>query len=752
MKRFFQNFPGFTSNRLVSKKRKPASRRVHLALEALEDRRLMAAGPPIPAGISLNAYGTVNINCGDHDDIAKVDIVTYLGTGRVGGMKKVRVTLQHVESITVQGDTSSWIVDDQQKEYDLAAVHKINFFGYGGSDTFINNTSIMSSAAGGDGDDHLVGGDGSDTLTGGVGQDQLEGRGGPDKLMGGVNNDQLEGGLGDDTLQGDAGSDTYVYSGQLLGTDKIVEAANVDSDTLDFTQYVFGLTLDLTKTSTQTIHWLGALPDTRLMLSDASGIENVWGSNYGDTIKGNSRNNVIYGQGGDDVIQGWTGNDSLHGGEGHDMIYGDCLWPAPNQKYGGAGADQIFGEGGNDTIHGGGGDDTLYGGTGDDVMYAYYGNDYVYGQAGNDRLYGGSELDHLFGGANDDTIVSIGGGQSDVISGGSGFDSFWVDAEASEKITDLEAAEQSAGHEHRVAQFFSYKIAGQNVGAPSRELLGQALADPLVYDSVNHVYKDFRKDPLFASWGPTRDDIDQNDIPNCYFMAQLGAVAQANPDKIRQLVVDLGDGTYAVNFKDVTTMFGIPIDVKDVFIRVDGDLPTQLSNGKLCYAGLGQQSSIWAPIIEKAWAFYRNENGNYKDTQYWQENTWEGHLHDDHASLGLSVELDKAVWQYTSFMGDNQSGMNLLNDIKWYLDHQYAVIMTGPCPFDSSSTGGHSNAHAYTVVSVQTNGNGDPISLTLRNPYAGMDEFGNVQYGPPYTTISAAQAFVCGGTLQVFGT
>jgi hypothetical protein len=57
----------------------------------------------------------------------------------------------------------------------------------------------------------------------------------------------------------------------------------------------------------------------------------------------------------------------------------------------------------------------------------------------------------------------------------------------------------------------------------------------------------------------------------------------------------------------------------------------------------------------------------------------------------------------------------------------------------------HSNAHAYTVVSVDSDASGDP-TLTLRNPYSG-DQFPN----GGYTTISADQAFSCGGTLIVFG-
>jgi hypothetical protein len=46
--------------------------------------------------------------------------------------------------------------------------------------------------------------------------------------------------------------------------------------------------------------------------------------------------------------------------------------------------------------------------------------------------------------------------------------------------------------------------------------------------------------------------------------------------------------------------------------RVDADLPTF---GSLCYAGVGAQQSIWVPIIEKAFAFFRKNDGNYSSIE-----------------------------------------------------------------------------------------------------------------------------------------
>src|SRR6185312_11532202 len=71
-------------------------------------------------------------------------------------------------------------------------------------------------------------------------------------------------------------------------------------------------------------------------------------------------------------------------------------------------------------------------------------------------------------------------------------------------------------------------------------------------------------------------------------------------DLIRQNVVDFDDGTYGVR-------------LGNNFYRVDNELPVaNLANGavssNLTNAGLGAQNSMWAAIVEKAYAHYRGSN------------------------------------------------------------------------------------------------------------------------------------------------
>src|SRR5205085_4339148 len=100
--------------------------------------------------------------------------------------------------------------------------------------------------------------------------------------------------------------------------------------------------------------------------------------------------------------------------------------------------------------------------------------------------------------------------------------------------------------------------------------------------------------PLFASDGPKEDDIRQGKVGDCYFLSVLSSVAKIDPWRVRQSVLDLGDGTYAVQFNR---------DGRKVFIRVDADLPTW-ADGSLAYAHLGSQGSLWVAILEKAFVSF----------------------------------------------------------------------------------------------------------------------------------------------------
>ena len=143
---------------------------------------------------------------------------------------------------------------------------------------------------GGYGPDNIRGTFGDNTLRGEANVDYIFGRRGNDVLDGGIGDDVLFGGVGADTLIGGAGRDRAQYSESLT-------ALIVD---LEFTQFSTG----------------EALGDVY------SGIEDLAGSAFNDTLFGNGAANQVFGRDGDDVLLGRGGHDYLNGGAGRDRLDG----------------------------------------------------------------------------------------------------------------------------------------------------------------------------------------------------------------------------------------------------------------------------------------------------------------------------------------------------------------------------------------------------------------------------------------------
>ena len=362
--------------------------------------------------------------------------------------------------------------------------------------------------------DLLIGGGGADTLNGGADQDLLDGQAGNDTLLGGNEADTLAGGAGADILNGGAGYDTASYftaAGGVLvdlaapgnntgdaqgdsyvsieryvgsphadilrgtaGSDNLGGGAGADAldgregddllsgdagaDQLiggagnDFATYSVSPAAVSVSLFTGTGSGGDAAGDT------LAGIENLQGSDLGDTLEGdNGPNwlrglngaNLLRGLGGDDLLEGGKDGDTLEGGDDSDTLRASTdvasLDPlvsgGADTLRGGAGNDFLYGDAGgdlldggadNDQLFGGKDDDTLLGGTGDDMLDGGAGNDFLdagagylqqflYGRAGNDHLASPGGFDYLDGGDGDD-LLEVAGGTLNGLSGGAGRD------------------------------------------------------------------------------------------------------------------------------------------------------------------------------------------------------------------------------------------------------------------------------------------------------------------------------------------
>ncbi|MEH2499378.1 Ca2+-binding RTX toxin-like protein [Bradyrhizobium sp. AZCC 1678] len=299
-----------------------------------------------------------------------------------------------------------------------------------GTAALTSNTTIIGSAdnntlTGNVGDDTLIGGAGADTLIGGAGSDtasyegatvgvtanlanssantndaagdsytsieNLKGSGFNDVLIGDAGNNTLSGGNGGfDTLIGGAGADVLVGGG--------VTTASYSTSTV-------GLTVSLATPSSNTGDAAG---DTY------SGVANLAGSAFNDTLIGNAGNNDISAGAGDDVLDGGVGTDRLFGELGNDTYYVDVstdqIFESANQ-----GIDTVIigttsytmsanVENGTAALAS---NTTITGSADDNILIGNIGNDILNGGTGNDTLIGDAGADQLIGGAGSDTASYI---------------------------------------------------------------------------------------------------------------------------------------------------------------------------------------------------------------------------------------------------------------------------------------------------------------------------------------------------------
>jgi len=200
-------------------------------------------------------------------------------------------------------------------------------------------------------------------------------------------------------------------------------------------------------------------------------------------------------------------------------------------------------------------------------------------------------------------------------------------------------------------------------------------------------------------------DVTQGQVSDCYFLGGLQTMAYAAPDKLRELAVDLGDGTYAVQFQRGGT---------STFVRVDGDLPSNgyYANG-LMYAHPGPSGNQWMPILEKAYAEFRTGAWSYQSLVWGNFNV----VLSDFGVGYSGINASDANSMYNSIAGALSSGKGVTVGTLGSVNAGAPLIAS----------------HTYTVTSVN---NG---YLTLRNPW-GYDGAGNdSNTSDSFVTLSASQ-------------
>jgi hypothetical protein len=196
--------------------------------------------------------------------------------------------------------------------------------------------------------------------------------------------------------------------------------------------------------------------------------------------------------------------------------------------------------------------------------------------------------------------------------------------------------------------------------------------------------------------GPVADDVLQGQNADCYLNASLAGLARYSPDRLRETAVDLGDGTYAVQF--------VRGGVKS-FVRVDGDLPAGGPYaGGLMYNHPGPSGNLWAAIIEKAYAVFRTNSNSYASLNYGVPATALTNLGIDNYVYTPGTDANAA---YTTISAALASG-------------RAVVFGTNPTIVGNAPLAG---GHGYTVIGAAKDAFGN-VTFTLRNPW-GFDGAGS---------------------------
>jgi Ca2+-binding RTX toxin-like protein len=291
----------------------------------------------------------------------------------------------------------------------------------------------------------------------GVADLDLSGNSAGNRLIGNKGDNRILAGDGDDVLTGGAGADILTGGG--------------GRDTASYAEAAGGVFVRL---------WSGEGVSGEALGDVLTGIENLRGSGFADTLSGDGDANALYGGGGadalwagdgDDVLSGGTGADALNGQGGRDTAsyveaeggvfvrlwsgeglsgeaLGDVLTEIENLR-GSEFSDTLVGDNGVNEISGGAGADALWAGDGDDVLMGGAGADQLQGQGGRDtasyaeagggvfvRLWSGeglsgealgdvlTEIENLRGSGFADTLVGDNGVNE--IFGGAGADALWA--------------------------------------------------------------------------------------------------------------------------------------------------------------------------------------------------------------------------------------------------------------------------------------------------------------------------------------
>ncbi len=296
------------------------------------------------------------------------------------------------------------------------------------------------------GPDNLIGYGGADNIYGYGGNDWINGLGGNDWLFGGNGSDTLIGGTGSNDYWGGSGADRIVESSRpVVGySDDLIHGFTFNVDRIDvsswgasdFSQIRALLYVDGAGNAAVNAFYSGydhILRIANVYPRDLVATDFIYSTSGAKHESGTSHADVLFGSGFGDTLRGLSDSDVLLGGRG-----GDNLW-------GNTGYDTLIGGQGRDHLWGGKGQDVLIGGGGRDILTGDQGADtFVFNRPADSPV--GSNRDHITDFTKSGDLIDVSG--IDAKAGVPGNQSFHFIGQAAFSDTqgELRAHTTPAGH------------------------------------------------------------------------------------------------------------------------------------------------------------------------------------------------------------------------------------------------------------------------------------------------------------------
>ncbi|WP_102144000.1 C2 family cysteine protease [Mycobacterium hubeiense] len=226
---------------------------------------------------------------------------------------------------------------------------------------------------------------------------------------------------------------------------------------------------------------------------------------------------------------------------------------------------------------------------------------------------------------------------------------------------------------------------------------------------------EFTEEDLYDG-DPSSADIDQDDIGDCYLAATMGAIANADPQRIKDRIkYDPATGTFNVTLWDGNQWREIPVSQDDIQANIDAHGASDENGGPL-----------WPAVLESAYANMHAPGEGIEGIE--SGLAWDAM----EALTGNRGEVIIPAFEAVPFVDYN-------------LDQKISNALQSGQPVTVSTNyfqGPLEQAHVYTVESIT--GTGSDAVVTLRNPW-GPDS------GPPFVKMSVGDLMGSPGMIPGLG-